>query len=59
MSGPKTSTTHPSNVAIPVVDNDIAEDVSLDNNGPVSDLKTELTSEGGEVSPLQVMLGGG
>ena len=56
-SGPETSTTHPSNVEIPVGDNDVAENLSSNNSGPVSGLKTELNSEGGEVSPLQVMLG--
>ena len=47
-SGPETSTTHPSNVKIPVGDNDVAEILNSNNSGPMSGLKTELNSEGGK-----------
>lgn len=56
-SDPEPPTTHTPNADIPIVNNEVAENVNLVDNVHVSGLKTELTSEG-EVSSLQVMLGG-
>ena len=48
---------HPSDIEIPTIDNEVAGNANVEDNAPDPGLKPGLISEGGEVFPLQVMLG--